>query len=107
MSALPLSSAGAEHSNARHVENGMTKRDKYLTKKYGITEEEYEEMLRVQRGGCWICGSTPKKRRLHVDHSHATGVVRGLLCHRCNRGLQWFSDDWVRLQKAAEYLRHT
>ena len=83
----------------------MSNRNAYLVKKYGITEKQYDFMLCAQDGGCWICGSTPKKRRLHVDHNHKTGAVRGLLCMRCNRGLQFFSDDAKRLANAAEYIR--
>ena len=73
-------------------------------RRYGVTVEQYEQMLKAQKGGCWVCGSTPKKRRLHVDHSHKSGKIRGLLCHRCNRGLAWFSDKSERLRRAAEYL---
>jgi hypothetical protein len=58
---------------------------------YGITEEDYNIMLKVQRGVCLVCGKaeTAKNRRggirkLSVDHDHKTGKVRGLLCHTCN-----------------------
>lgn len=53
--------------------------------KYGLTLEEYDRMLETQGGGCGICGGTnPDGRRLHVDHDHKTGKVRGLLCINCN-----------------------
>lgn len=71
---------------------------------YGITVKQYTAMLKAQGGGCWICGSVPKKRKLHIDHCHKSGKVRGLLCMRCNRGLSWYSDSSVRLHKAAQYL---
>lgn len=71
---------------------------------YGITAEQYYAMLKAQNGGCWICGSNPKKRRLHIDHCHKSGKIRGLLCMRCNRALPWFSDSPERLHRAAEYL---
>lgn len=65
-------------------------------KQLGVTDEEYAAMLERQGGGCAICGARPKTRRLHVDHDHATGKVRGLLCHRCNRTLPtWITDQWL------------
>lgn len=56
-----------------------------LKKKYGITRAQYDAMLVSQGGGCALCNAPPKTRALHVDHDHATGRVRGLLCFRCNR----------------------
>jgi hypothetical protein len=60
-------------------------------------------MLAAQGGGCAICGAPPKTRRLHVDHDHKTGAVRGLLCYRCNRGLPTYA-TWRWLIQAALYL---
>jgi hypothetical protein len=72
-------------------------------KQLGVDDDEYERMLEAQGGGCAICGAKPKTRRLHVDHDHATGKVRGLLCHRCNRALpMWVDVVW--LLKAIRYL---
>ena len=63
--------------------------------KYGVAKSDfgYRE--------CWICGST---KRLHIDHNHATGSPRGLLCHGCNVGIGHFVDDPGRLARAIEYL---
>lgn len=63
----------------------ITKRDKYLRRKYGITETIYKKMLAVHAGNCWICYKKPKKSVLNVDHDHKTGQVRGLLCFFCNK----------------------
>jgi hypothetical protein len=52
-----------------------------------ITAAEYKALLKAQGGVCAICKKPPKKHRLHVDHDHATGKVRGLLCVRCNAWL--------------------
>jgi Recombination endonuclease VII len=72
-------------------------------KQLGVSDDEYARMLAAQNGGCAICGSPPKTRRLHVDHDHGSGKVRGLLCHRCNRALpNWITPDW--LSRAAAYL---
>lgn len=69
----------------------------------GVSDEEYARLLAVQGGGCAICSATPKTRRLHVDHDHRSGRVRGLLCHRCNRALPtWISVQW--LTAAIRYL---
>ena len=58
----------------------QTRRDKYLQKKYGITEAVFLKMLALFDGNCWICKKKPKKSVLNVDHDHKTGQVRGLLC---------------------------
>lgn len=80
----------------------------HLQKKFGITEADYDAMIVSQNGKCAICGTTnPRGKghtRFHVDHCHQTGVVRGLLCSRCNLGLGAFLDDIAILQKAIEYL---
>lgn len=74
-----------------------------LKRYYNMTEEDYQTLLDKQRGGCAICGRTPQ-RRLHVDHCHLTGRVRGLLCYNCNRMLGDAHDKISLLAKAANYL---
>ena len=69
-----------------------------------LTDADYEALLDAQSGGCAVCGSTPKTRRLHVDHDHATGRVRGLLCYRCNRWLLTYGVTPALLSRAADYL---
>jgi len=72
---------------------------------YGLTLEQYDDMLRSQNGKCLICEKVCKTRKtLSVDHCHKTGQVRGLLCGKCNSGLGYFGDDTVLLQKAMDYL---
>lgn len=65
-----------------------TKQWNQVYKKYGLTVDQYFQMLEKQGGGCWICGSTDPGRkisyRLSIDHCHKSGVVRGLLCSPCN-----------------------
>lgn len=81
------------------------KREKLLAK-YGMTMADYDYMLAEQGGACAVCKRPPREgKALHVDHCHATGLVRGLLCFRCNYGLSYFSEDSERLIRAAEYLR--
>jgi hypothetical protein len=88
-----------------------------LKSMFGITLDQYNEMLNSQNGVCKICGkpSTKKQRRgknceetpecLSVDHDHITGKIRGLLCYKCNTGIGKFDDDPIMLQKAADYIR--
>ena len=84
-------------------------RDRHLQRKYGITLAQYEEMLAAQGGGCALCGKRPDEqgrytRYLHVDHCHATGKVRGLLCDRHNLMLGQWGDTPDLLRKAIDYL---
>jgi hypothetical protein len=70
----------------------------------GLTDAGYDELLAEQGGGCAICGAKPKTRRLDTDHDHRTGLIRGLLCHRCNRAIpSWVTVEWLLLVIA--YLR--
>ena len=70
----------------------------------GVTDEDYALMLATQGGGCAICGNPPRTRRLHVDHDHKTGVVRGLLCFQCNHLLLVKGVKAWKLRRAADYL---
>lgn len=72
-----------------------------LLAKYGIDIETYERMVEDQRGGCAACGATGKQ--LHVDHDHATGRVRALLCGGCNVALGQCHEDPERLRSLALY----
>lgn len=86
---------------------------RYNLQKYGLTPATYEALLQSQRGVCAICGMPPRDlsvsrhARLHVDHDHATGVVRGLLCMSCNRALGWFRDHAGLLASAIDYLKRS
>lgn len=73
-------------------------------RKYGLTEAEFVALRDSQGGVCRICGASGTNRRLDIDHDHATGAVRGLLCRPCNQGLGAFGDSPDRLRAAAEYL---
>lgn len=71
--------------------------------RYGITEEQYQEMLVSQEGKCAICSRV--LQRPHVDHDHATGHVRGLLCDNCNRGIGHLQENTEVLAAAIKYLK--
>lgn len=83
-------------------------RDGRLRSQFGISAAEYDAMLDAQGGGCAICGNTAsgdgRGHRLHVDHCHESGQVRGILCAACNLGLGKFADDSERLRAAVAYL---
>lgn len=70
---------------------------------YGLSTDEYRDMLVGQAGRCLICGLVPE-RTMTVDHDHATGKVRGLLCNPCNRLLGIARDSTERLAAAIRYL---
>ena len=72
---------------------------------YGLTAEQYAALLDHQGGACAICkGRRPY--RLHVDHCHVTGRVRGLICKRENRLLALVKDDPALLRAMADYLEN-
>lgn len=71
---------------------------------YGMTVEQYDIMLAAQGGVCAIGGESPSgKRPLVIDHDHATGAVRQLLCYGCNRALHVLEAPEL-LSKAQAYL---
>lgn len=87
------------------------KRNNEIRKNYGITQQEYEEILKSQNYECAICGRSDtgieRTNRLSIDHCHDTGKVRGLLCNWCNQGLGMFRDDSSLLDKAISYLKES
>lgn len=80
-------------------------RQNHLRRKYGISIEQYDEMLRRQGGVCAICRGKQNAKWKHfdVDHDKATGRVRGLLCRRCNTGLGYLENSTFS-GKAKAYL---
>lgn len=77
-----------------------------LKKNYGLTLEQYDEMLEAQGGVCAICAEPPTEF-LCVDHCHSTLRLRGLLCRKCNTGLGCYEDSVERMKLAMAYLeRH-
>jgi hypothetical protein len=69
--------------------------------KYGLSAAEVEAMREAQGGVCAICRTAPA---VHVDHDHATGKVRGMLCFNCNAALGHFRDDPILFRRAVRYL---
>ena len=86
-----------------------TKRAKdKLKSNYGLTQDNYNNMLKSQHNCCAICKredtGIERTKKLSVDHCHNTGKVRGLLCNWCNQGLGHFKDSVDLLSQAVSYL---
>lgn len=76
-------------------------RRRHFQSKYGWSLEQLAQEIQDSKGKCDICFSVAK---LHVDHCHESGEVRGLLCGPCNRGLGLLRDSGPILISAATYL---
>jgi hypothetical protein len=92
-------------NNARTIASAVrvhgTVRSQLLMTRYGLTADQVDAMIAKQSGTCAICHT---KAAEHVDHDHATGEVRGVLCFTCNVGLGQFRDNETFLHNAAQYL---
>lgn len=77
-------------------------RDKNRARRYGLTLQDYRDILQRQANACAICKTSGP--RLCIDHCHATGHVRGLLCRKCNLGLGNYNDDPGLTRAATAYL---
>lgn len=75
-----------------------------IRRTYGLEPQQWDALVLEQEGRCAIC--LAEHGDLHVDHDHATGAARGLLCPSCNNGLGRFEDDPERLERGAAYVRH-
>lgn len=89
-----------------HARNPDHRKDRALRSRYGITIDERDAMIEAQQGLCGICDHEPNGSRdiLHVDHDEVTGIVRGMLCMRCNTAIGNLDHDIERLKAAIRYL---
>ena len=87
---------------------------KYRIKsRYGITSDQYDEMVLQRNNRCDVCGQEPSVQntrahwngKLCIDHCHDTGRVRGLLCNDCNLAVGYGKTPDI-LERAAQYLRN-
>lgn len=84
-----------------------TIRQRNLEKNFGKGAlNTYAKLFDEQKGVCAICASPENGRYKHlsVDHNHETGIIRGLLCNNCNRGIGLLRDNAELLRKAASYV---
>lgn len=99
--------AASNAKRSQDPEHRQRKRDNELRRVYGLTRAELDAMLEAQNHLCAICGNghVGVGTRLHVDHCHASGKVRALLCGKCNTLIGLADDSPERLELAAAYLR--
>lgn len=86
----------------RDCHNNLTRANGTMRQKY---PGKYEELYEKQNGKCGICGRDAGRRHFAIDHNHQTGLIRGLLCYRCNVGLGNFKDSVDFLESAIAYLK--
>jgi len=93
-------------SSVKYYENNKYKIKEYQLKyNYGLTKEQYEQMLITQDGKCAICNKIfNNKKAMHVDHNHKTGKIRQLLCQHCNTAIAFLNEDISILSRAIDYL---
>lgn len=74
------------------------------TRLYGLSPEAFQLMILLQKNACGICKEPFLEKLPCVDHCHATGKVRGILCNLCNQAIGMFKDSPAILREAADYL---
>lgn len=81
-------------------------RARRLRVEYGITAATYDALFAIQNGRCACCNAQHNAggKRLHVDHDHETGAVRGLICGPCNLGIGSLGDNIDGIRRALKYL---
>ncbi len=89
----------------RYEENGDAIRMAVRLARHGITQQFYDSMLERQNFACAIC-LTEFTLVTHIDHCHGTGIVRGILCHKCNNGIGWIEKNPSLVDRALNYISH-
>lgn len=85
----------------------LATRKSNLKQSFRMTKTQFDQTWREQGKSCAICHTRRERneKAFAVDHDHSTGVIRGILCHRCNRALGLADDNTELLKSAATYLR--
>lgn len=109
-----LNKKSLEHHYKNRRDNGIARQSAYrytLRTAYGLSQEDFENLLAKQDGKCSICGTSLRNpfkdfsgAKQAVDHCHENGKVRAILCGTCNSGLGHFKDNPEILEKAIKYL---
>jgi hypothetical protein len=90
----------AEYQSGERARN---KKAAFVRQRYGIDLETYEAHMAAPDGVCPCCGKTGRKK-MCLDHDHATGAIRGVICSACNSGIGLLGDDLAGLHRAIAYL---
>lgn len=97
----------------RHTERDrINRRNQNRKIKYGLTEEDYNKIIKIQNNTCPIClrelthdwGNQHEATKAVIDHCHTSSIVRGILCTQCNKGIGLLKDDVDYLKRAIDYL---
>jgi len=109
---FPIEEFAQSHHKNRCVScQNIMKKHSSLIAKYGISIDEWTEIVQKQGGGCAICHEISEK--LCVDHDHSCcpakntcgKCIRGIICDRCNRALGLMRDNPEIFLSASKYLR--
>jgi hypothetical protein len=95
-----------EYAKQYRKKNPIATKNSALKSAFGITIDDYHDMLAIQNGVCAICGvdNNGKYGYFSVDHCHKTLKIRGLLCTNCNQGIGRFKDSVENIENAIRYL---
>ncbi len=98
---VPIKASGrrADSRQTRRNKN----RDRWLKRRYGISQAQFQMMTEAQRNRCAACGCSDSE--LCIDHDHSTGFVRALLCKKCNSALGYVDESPERCEALAQYIR--
>lgn len=97
---------GLERRKERPESHKRRDRKKGIARRFGLTVEQYDliwkKLTLKQRGHCAVCRTRPL---VCLDHQHATGELRGLLCRQCNLAAGYVMDDPKIAERLARYLK--
>ena len=95
-----------KQSKEWYRKNPNTKRNARLLREYGISLQDFDDMVANQNGKCAVCQNAFKNSvDTCVDHNHATGQIRALLCNHCNRAIGLFKESIDSMKSAVKYLK--
>lgn len=89
----------------KYYKDNLNKYQEYRVQKYGLTIDQYDEMLTKQNYCCKLCKSElDMGKHTHIDHCHDTGEVRSILCAACNQALGLLKENVITMQRMIDYV---